>query len=589
MQHSHPAHPEHLVRFRSCPKGYTADQDKACSPADTLARFRERLSASGLDILQEVRRVDNGRLDIPVYFSVCGEAARRAIGNRKQMGKGASPEQAQASACMELAERFSFFSFIQNPDNFLVGDHAAMRDRGHPVLPPETLLASVHDTSRSPELLERLLAGLPLRWVRARRLMDDNEVLLPFSWFYAINEFNGPAAGNTPEEAALQALCELVERDVCARVARDRLPVPELDQASVADPVARDLLEKFNKNGIRTHLYDFSLDTGIPTVAALAWDPGTFPEKSEIVFTAGTTPGVHKAIIRALTEVAQLAGDFDTCANYVASGLPKPRTLEEIAWLGQGGRIAAGDIPDLHHPDFLDELRACGAACARRGLDVYFVNVTHPALGIPAVYAIMPGAHFRERAAGGNAPLFAAKLAASLLEGEALEDKLAAMRRLLPNDYAPAFYQGRARFEAGDPEAALPLFREALARSPADEDLPYLYSYLGACLRDLGRYDEALAELARGLALDEERPDMHNTLGVCLYKLGRFEDAARHFGRAVALNPESAIDHANLALNLELCGRTDEARRHYEIALAKDPDITFAREHLAALNAPEAS
>ena len=63
---------------------------------------------------------------------------------------------------------------------------------------------------------------------------------------------------------------------------------------------------------------------------------------------------------------------------------------------------------------------ACAAACGRRGLDVYIVNITHPALRIPAVYAIMPGAHFRERAAGGNAPLFAAKLAANLLIGEAL-------------------------------------------------------------------------------------------------------------------------------------------------------------------------
>jgi ribosomal protein S12 methylthiotransferase accessory factor len=34
------------------------------------------------------------------------------------MGKGGTPTQSEASAVMELAERFSFFSFWKNPANF---------------------------------------------------------------------------------------------------------------------------------------------------------------------------------------------------------------------------------------------------------------------------------------------------------------------------------------------------------------------------------------------------------------------------------------------------------------------------------------
>ena len=33
------------------------------------------------------------------------------------MGKGGTPDQSEASAVMELAERFSFFSFVKNEDN----------------------------------------------------------------------------------------------------------------------------------------------------------------------------------------------------------------------------------------------------------------------------------------------------------------------------------------------------------------------------------------------------------------------------------------------------------------------------------------
>jgi len=281
----------------------------------TVERFQQKLKATGLDILKEVKRIDTGRLDVPVFFSVCGKDAIETIGTKKQMGKGSTPEQSKASACMELGERFSFFSFLKEPDNFILGDYPAMQEAGYPVLPVATLLRSVHDTDCAPEQLERLLAGLPMRWTWARNLTYDQDVLVPFSWFYAINEFNGPCAGNTVEEAILQGICEVVERHVCAVITKQELHTPAIDLNSVTDPVARALLDKFKSNGISLHVNDFSIDTGIPTIGALAWDPATFPEKSELVYTAGTTPGPDKALIRALTEVAQLAGDFESGSN----------------------------------------------------------------------------------------------------------------------------------------------------------------------------------------------------------------------------------------------------------------------------------
>jgi len=573
-----------IITLQSCPKHYTYDQDKACTPEETVARFQERLRATRLDILEDIRRIDNGRLDIPVYFSVCGADAQRIIGNKKQMGKGSTPEQSRASACMELGERFSFFSFLKDAENFLTGDYDAMEAQGYAVLPIETLLRSVHDADLAPETLRQLLTGLPLQWTWALRLSDNTPFLVPFSWFYAINEFNGPSAGNTYEEAVIQGISEVIERHVCALITRDHRATPKIDPDSISDPVALELLAKFNKNGIQVHLNDFSLDTGIPTIGALAWDPATFPELSEIVYTAGTTPDANKALIRALTEVAQLAGDFNSGSNYVASGLPKPVSLAEVAHVIDSGQtVALGELADLQDDDIFQEVKNCVAALKSNNMEVLVVNTTHPELQIPAIYTIIPGAHFRERAMGGNAGLFAAKLAAGLLEGEQLGTRLAAMQDLLPEAYYLHFYRGRYLFEQGDPEAALICLNDALIRDPHPEDLPYIYSYKGCCLRDLGRYEEAIAALGLGLACDEERPDIHNTLGVCCYKTGRHTEAAHHFRRAVELNPVSAIDYANLALNLELLGDRDEAIANYEIALSQDPGIAFAVQRLAGL------
>ena len=550
----------------------------------------EKLKKAKLDILKEVRRIDNGRLDIPVYFSVCGEDALKTIGTKKQMGKGSTPEQSRASACMELAERYSFFSFLKNPENFLVGDYAYMRQQGYPVLDIVNLLQSVHDTQHDQALLEKLLEGIPMRWAWATNLSRDEEVLVPFSWFYAINEFNGPSAGNTYEEAILQGISEVVERHVCAVINLEKRVTPAIDPDSITDPVALELLEKFHKNGIKLYLNDFSLNTGIPTIAAMAWDPATFPDASEIVYTAGTTPDANKALIRALTEVAQLAGDFNSGANYVASGLPKPLSLEEVKYITEPAETRAlSEMADLHHSDMRQEVENCVQALAKIGLEVLVLDTAHPDLEIPAAYTIIPGAHFRERAAGGDAVLFAAKLATQLLHADRLAEKLEEMQQEKPDAYYLEFYLGQNLYDQGMIEPALKHLERALTLGPREEDLPYIYSYIGSCLRDSGQYQEAVYILEKGLRHDEERPDIHNILGVCFFKLDHFDKAVHHFRRAIELNPVSAIDYANLGLNQEKMGLFDEAITNYQIALSLDPDSEFAKNRLVDLLAQEAS
>ena len=109
-------------------KNYTLDQDKSLSPEETIERFKEKLKGVDLDILEKTERIDNGRLGIPVFFSQCGKDARNVIGTKKQMGKGGTPQQAEASAVMELAERFSFFSFCKDPQNFMTGTPMDMKE-----------------------------------------------------------------------------------------------------------------------------------------------------------------------------------------------------------------------------------------------------------------------------------------------------------------------------------------------------------------------------------------------------------------------------------------------------------------------------
>lgn len=573
------------IRLNDCFKKYTFDQDKVCSPVETVKRFKDRLKTVKLDILKEVKRIDNGRLDIPVYFSVTGKDARETIGNKKQMGKGSTPEQSQASACMELAERYSFFSFIKNPDNFITATYSDLKKEGIPLMPLKKLLQSVHDQKTDIATLEKLLAEVPIQWTWASNLNKEEDVLVPFSWFYAINEFNGPSAGNSFEEAISQGICEIIERHVCAVISHDKIKAPLIDLDSAKDPVSRELVEKFRKHNIELYLNDFTLDTGIPTVGAIAIDRSTFPESSEIVFTAGTTPNPEKAFIRAITEVAQLAGDFNSKANYVASGLPKPLAMEEVAYLTNPGKVVQlQDLPDLTDNNMKVELEHCLKALEKLDMEVFIINTMHKELQVPTIYTIVPGAHFRERSRSQDAGMFAAKLVAELIEDPVeSNDHLMRMHDIVPNAYYIEFYLGRNLLNMGDLELALTHFQHALTLGPNEEDLPYIYSYIGNCLKDLGHYEEALVNLRKGNEIDTERPDIHNMLGFCHFKMGEYDQAIASFLRTVELNPASAIDYANLGVNYRKVDNKDEALKYFKLALSLDPTIEFARNHLDEL------
>ena len=259
-------------------KGYTLDQDKIVTPEETVQRFKDRLRKVDADILEKTVRIDNGRLDIPVYFSVCGRDAEQMIGTKKQMGKGGTPAQAEASAVMELAERFSFFSFSKTSANFFVEKYANLKEEA---LPFETIAKSVHDSSDELEKSLGIFSQLPLKWTKGFNLTKGKEVLIPFDWFFAINEFNGPSAGNCVEEAISQGICELVERHVCSIVSRGKVKTPAINPDSVTDPLVLAMLAKYGKAGVRLFISDLSCNMGIPSVGVLAYDPPPFPEKAK--------------------------------------------------------------------------------------------------------------------------------------------------------------------------------------------------------------------------------------------------------------------------------------------------------------------
>nr|WP_319396521.1 YcaO-like family protein [uncultured Desulfobacter sp.] len=569
------------IVLNDAPKNYTFDQDKIMSPSDTVKRFREKAAALDLDILSQTRRIDNGRLDIPVFFSECGADARRVTGTNKQMGKGGTPEQSEASAVMELVERFSFFSFAEDENNFT---HATPESLGEGALDYALITQSVHDDEAEALKVKPIFDALPLQWTKGYDLTDQKEVNIPFNWFYMINEFNGPSAGNCTEEALTQGICELVERHVCSRVSREKLKVPGIRLDSFKDPLVRELLAKYDSQGIQVYASDLSLDTGIPTVAVLAWDPSTFPESSEIVWTAGTAPSPEKAMGRALTEVAQLAGDFNTGSNYVASGLPKFTDIKAAKYITHPETMVdAADLPNLSADNMKVEVESLIQILADKGYHLLSIRTTHPGLDIPAYYTIMPGAHFRERADEASVGMFAARLITENSHPILAIGQLDELEALLPGKYYTSFYKGLMLSALEEEEEAITQFQAALDRDPVRRNLPDICSHMAAAQKDSGLLDQALETCQTGLDADPQRPDILNTAGACCFMKKDFKTAITYFEKALDVDPSQAINYANMGSCYRELGEPAVAVKFYEMALKIDPTIEFARDNIKKL------
>ncbi|MEN6487196.1 MAG: YcaO-like family protein [Syntrophobacteraceae bacterium] len=569
------------VALRDSFKVYSHDQDKTRSPEETVKWVRDRLAKLDVKILDKTVRIDTGRLNIPVYISLCGEDATRLTGTKKQMGKGATPIQSEASALMELMERFSFFSFVRN-GHFPLHRYGEVASRA---VSPDLLKRALHDSDTPVARCSEFLEGFPMRWTTARNLTLDRDQWVPIDWFYLINEYNGPAAGNTLEEAILQSLCEVVERHVGSVICHERRHTPTIAPESLKDPAAVELVEKFKSKGIRVFLKDFSLDTGIPTVGALAYDPATFPEKSEIIFTAGTTSNPEKSLCRALTEIAQLAGDFESRTSYRPT-LPKYTSLEEASYLmDESEPVSIETLPNLDHNNMKVEIERCVAALAKIGLEVLVANATHPVLGVPVVYTMIPGAHFLDHTRNTDFPQHAARTMLRSLPPAQVVEQMERLLGLFGPLYDLTFFMAHSLETEDRPEEALALLQEALKQKPDPNEIASIYVHIASCRKELGRFREALEALRVAEEYNRELKEIYNLRGFCHFKLKEHEQAIAAFEQAIELDPGSAIDYANIGSNLREMGHIQEAIRLYRIALELDPDIQFARDNIETLQA----
>ena len=130
--------------------------------------------------------------------------------------------------------------------------------------------------------------------------------------------------------------------------------------------------------------------------------------------------------------------------------------------------------------------------------------------------------------------------------------------------YGVALVWGQILTSQGQPEAALPLFEQALARAEP-EDRPYALHELGVALLDLDRPVDAREKLEAVLAVPEY-PFLAEVLAdvaECDYRLGRLQEAQQEAEQALS---QGATVPASLVLGSVALDyyHLDDALEHYE-------------------------
>ncbi len=133
----------------------------------------------------------------------------------------------------------------------------------------------------------------------------------------------------------------------------------------------------------------------------------------------------------------------------------------------------------------------------------------------------------------------------------------------------------------GKLDEAVRLYRESIASRPTAE----AHTFLGWTYSFQGKYEDAIAECQKAIAVDPEFGNPYNDIGAYLIGLGRLDEAIPWLERATRARRYEAhhYPHFNLGRVYLSKGMLKKALEEFQQALAIEPKYTLARQAIDAV------
>ncbi len=430
--------PEVVLASRQ--KHFTADGGHRVErPEDTYGRLIKHLSplTGAVSSLKRQTAEDNGvaySYSAGHNFALMQDSTyflRKNLRGRSG-GKGRTDVQAKVGALCEAIERYAGVFRGDEPRR-----RASYDEMGPDAVHPGDLLlfsdaqyddrhAWNHANPSSYHLVpERFDTSMPIDWTSVWSLTDRRERQVPTGYcyfghpdiaahFFSASDANGNAAGNSLEEAVLQGLLELVERDSVALWWYNRLRRPAVDLDALGEPYVDAVREHYASIDRDIWMLDLTSDLGIPAFAGVS--PRRSGPSQDIVIGFGAHVDPRMAAMRALTEVNQFLPAVsernpDGTTNYWmddpdAVAWWRTATLETEPYLVPDPAVAAtgpADYAGLCTDDLAEDVRRCVDRITGAGHEVLVLDQTRPDIELNVVKVMAPGLrHFWRRLGSGR-------------------------------------------------------------------------------------------------------------------------------------------------------------------------------------------
>lgn len=395
-------------------QNYTRNEyGKCASPGNTVRRIKQGFERLGLQVGYSPFQVSNnlywGRIWINSIKLICE-------------GKGVTRELCEASAFAELTERFSagmFYPVFEEQVRFnvaaLYGEETtrflnfewmkgyvnAHQDELENPLCIEDLL--INETHLSQADMEDIKGShMSRHWVDGFSVLKQKNVKVPVNFVNYIHGSNGMAAGNTLEEAIIQATCEIFERYAQIRIIRPEKEVPTIDVNSVENSFVHETIRFYKKQNINVLIKDLSFDEMLPVIGVLYINNNLRSDLLEHkLLIPGASFNLEEGLTRCFTEGVQGRSTLKRPRPVFDKPVVHRSNVDDYYMLMRCG-VAMKDISFLEKGetrsykdrkcnDLYDEINEIKQICRRLDTDFIILDYTHPVINFPVVRIVIPG------------------------------------------------------------------------------------------------------------------------------------------------------------------------------------------------------
>jgi len=264
---------------------------KALSPIETIMNLRKILHDFGVFAYEsQWWEIENKNL---VSLLILLDTNHKV----HTSGKGVNRQYALASGLAEMLERMQNLQFTKVVSSCT--ENITYNHYDSKIISYNQINTLKYFLPKHKQYLHLLAREKEVTVVPFYNVFKDTVEYFPFMFLWSCTGSNGMCAGNTPQEALIQGICEIFERHVLYKIYFENLVLPTIPVNTLKDTCHWQYISMLEENGFSVEIKDCSLNGKLPVMGILV------SKDNKACFCAGAAPDFNVALERCFIETMQ--------------------------------------------------------------------------------------------------------------------------------------------------------------------------------------------------------------------------------------------------------------------------------------------